>query len=86
MRVILCNLQLFSCDQMIYIFEDGQEVHAQKVDIEDVVPAICVLAEQFDTTEVKIHSQAAYAHAWAEQIKTAYSMNYSNKTINVEVI
>ena len=37
MRIIVCNIQLFSCDQMIYVIEDGKEIYARKVDIEDVV-------------------------------------------------
>ena len=86
MRVIFCNIQLFSCDQMIYVIEDGQQIHARKVDIEDVVPAICALAGEFNATQIKLHGQNVYANAWAEEIKTAYALNYGNNNIDIEVI
>ena len=86
MRVIVCNIQLFSCDQMIYVLENGEQIYAQKVDIENVGPAICALVGQFETKQIKLHGQNVYSHAWAEEIKTAYSMNYGNNNIDVEVI
>lgn len=86
MRIIVCNIQLFSCDQMIYVIEDGKEIHARKVDIEDVVSAICTLAGEFNASQVKLHGQNVYTNAWAEEIKTAYALNYGNNNIDVEVI
>ena len=86
MRVIVCNIQLFSCDQMLYVLEDGKQIYAQKVDIENVVPAVCALAGQFEAEQIKLHGQNVYSNAWAEDIKTAYSMNYGNKNIDIEVI
>lgn len=86
MRIIVCNIQLFSCDQMIYVIEDGKEIYARKVDIEDVVSAICTLAGEFNASQVKLHGQNVYTNAWAEEIKTAYALNYGNNNIDVEVI
>ena len=86
MRIIICNIQLFSCDQMIYVLEDGEQIHAQKVDIQYVVPSICALAGQFGVQHIKLHGQNIYSNAWAEEIRTAYSMNYGNNNIDIEVL
>ena len=39
MQVILCNVQMFSNDQMVQVFdtEENRVICAQKVDIEDVL-------------------------------------------------
>ena len=71
---------------MIYVIEDGKEIHAHKVDIEDVAPAICALAGEFNATQIKLHGQNVYTNAWAEEIKTTYALNYGNNNIDVEVI
>ena len=86
MRLIFCNIQLFSCDQIIYVIEDGKQIHARKVDIEDVVPAICAIASEYNTNQIKLHGQNVYSNAWADEIKTAYMMNYGNNDIEIEVI
>ena len=86
MRIIYCNLQLFSYDQMIYIYENNEEIYSIKVDIEEVIPTICALAQEHGITQVKLHGQNVYTHAWADQLKTAYALNYGNKNIDVEVI
>lgn len=86
MRVIVCNIQLFSCDQMLYVLEGDTQIHARKVDIQDLVRAICVLAEEYEATQIKLSGANVYALAWAEEIKTAYALNYGNKNIDVEVI
>lgn len=85
MRVIFCSIQLFSCDQMIYVIEDNQQIHARKVDIEDVVPAICALAQEFDVEQIKL-SGHVFASAWAENIKSAYALQYGKNNLDVEVI
>ena len=87
MFVIYCNLQLFSCDQMIYVLdENGQQVYAQKADIEDIARAICAIAGERDIDKVRLSGQRVYLEAWAEQIKTTYSLNYGKNELEVEII
>ena len=87
MLVIYCNLQLFSCDQMIYILdENGQQVYAQKVDIEDVSRAICAIAGERDIDKVRLSGNRVYLQAWADQIKMTYSLNYGKNELEVEII
>ena len=71
---------------MVYVVEDDTQIYAQKVDIEDLVPAICAIAGKFNITQVKLRGQNVYANAWADEIKTAYALNYGNNNIDVEVI
>ena len=88
MRVIICNIQMFSIDQMIYVYdiEKNQAVFAQKADNEDLVNTICTIANTYGVNEVKLSGQTAYAMQFAEEIGTAYALNYNNNNINVEVI
>ena len=85
--MIFCNLQLFSCDQMLYVIDEtGTQVYAQKVDIEDAVRAICAIAGERNIHKVKLSGQRVFLESWAEEIKTAYSLNYGKKDLEVEII
>lgn len=88
MRIIYCNLQLFSNDQMIHIIDtDTGVTHYQKVDIEDLPQAICALANEYGVENVKLSGTGSvYADAWAEEIRSALALNYQNNNIIVEVV
>ena len=87
MRMIVCNIQLFSCDQFVYVLDnEGKTIHARKVDIEDLPQAICALAYEFDCNRVAISGSQVYTMAWAEEIKTAYALNYGKNNLEVEII
>ena len=88
MRIIVCNIQMFSNDQIIqtYDTEQKQATFAQKVDIDNLPGAICALANQYGITEVRLGSSGQYSLPLVDEIKTTYALNYSNKTLNVEVI
>lgn len=88
MRVILCNIQMFSNDQMVQVFDtdENRVVYAQKVDIENLTPMICALANQLGIQEVRLSGSTQYALPYMEEIKTVYSLNYGNNNINVEVL
>lgn len=87
MPVIYCNIQLFSCDQMIYVLgPDGKALHVRKVDIEDLPRAICALATEYGATKVGIAGSQVYTMAWAEEIKTVYALNYGKNDLEVEII
>ena len=88
MRIIICNLQMFSNDQMVQVFdtEENHIVYAQKVDMEDLTPMICALASKLGIQEVRLAGATNYVLPYVEEIKTAYSLNYGNNIINVEVM
>lgn len=88
MQVILCNVQMFSNDQMVQVFdtEENRIVYAQKVDMEDLTPMICALASKLGIQEVRLTGATNYVLPYVEEIKTAYSLNYGNNIINVEVM
>ena len=88
MQVIFCNVQMFSNDQMVQVFdtEENRVIYAQKVDIEDLTPMICALASKLGIQEVRLAGATNYVLPYAEEIKTAYSLNYGNNIINVEVM
>ena len=88
MQIILCNIQMFSNDQMIHIYdtEKKQTVFAQKADIEDLSSAICAIANCHGISEVRLSGQSMYAAPLVEEIKTTYALNYGNNIINVEVM
>lgn len=87
MPIIYCNIQLFSCDQMIYVIdEQGDQVYAQKVDIEDLAEAIGALATERAINKVKISGSQVYTMAWAEQIQSAYALKYGKNDLEIEVL
>jgi hypothetical protein len=52
-----------------------------------LIPAICANAIEFDVDNIKLSgSGQVYANAWADEIRTALALNYSNKNIIVEVV
>jgi hypothetical protein len=72
---------------MIYVIDEaGAQVYAQKVDIADTVRAICAIAGDRDIHKVKLSGQRVYLEAWANEIKTAYSLNYGNNNLEVEIV
>ena len=88
MRMIFCNIQLFSNDQMIQVIDDeGQITHYRKADIADLVQALCVTATEFEVDAIKLSGAGSvYTEAWAQEVRNALALNYSNKNIEVEVI
>ena len=88
MRMIFCNIQLFSNDQVIQVIDEtGNITHYRKVDIEDLIKMLCVMAGEFDVDNIKLSgSGSVYANAWADELRTALKLNYANKNIEVEVI
>ena len=88
MRIIYCNIQMFSNDQMIYVIDEtnGKPIHAIKADINDLPKTICALAGKYETNIVKCAGNKQFVLNCAEEIKTVYAMNYFKNDIKVEVI
>ena len=87
MQVILCNINLFSASAVQVIDTDtNSTVFTQNVTSDNIVPAICALANKLNINEVRLSGNTNYALPFAEEIKTAYSLSYGNNNINVEVI
>ena len=87
MQVILCNINLFSASAVQVIDTDTNSiVFTQNVTSDNIVPAICALANKLNVNEVRLGGNANYVLPFVEEIKTAYSLSYGNNNINVEVI
>ena len=88
MRMIFCNIQLFSNDQMIQVIDEtGNITQYCQVDIEDLVKMLCTMAGELDIDSIKLSgSGGVYTNAWADELRTALKLNYSNKNIIVEVV
>ena len=87
MQVILCNINLFSTSAVQVIDTDTNNIiFAQNVTSDNIVPAVCALANKLNVNEVRLGGNANYALPFAEEIKTTYSLSYGNNNINVEVI
>lgn len=88
MRIIVCNVQMFSNDQMIYVYdlEKKQTVFAQKADISNLSDIICVLANQHGATEVRLSGTNQYSLPLVDEIKTTYALKYNSNILNVEVM
>lgn len=86
MRVIVCNLQMFSNDQMIQVIDtEGGHIFYQKVDIESLPEAVCALAKEYGIENVKLYG-GRFAEALVESIKEFNELTYSSNNIEIEVI
>ena len=88
MRIIVCNVQMFSNDQMIYVYdlEKKQTVFAQKADISNLSDIICALANQHGATEVRLSGTNQYSLQLVDEIKTTYALKNNSNILNVEVM
>ena len=88
MYVIVCNIQMFSNDQMVYVIntDNNQEVFVQKISLNALPDVVCALANQYGATEVKLHGDVGFNGLWAEEIKSTYALNHNFTTLNVEVL
>lgn len=88
MRIIVCNVQMFSNDQMIYVYdlEKKQTVFVQKADISNLSDIICALANQHGATEVRLSGTNQYSLQLVDEIKTTYALKYNSNILNVEVM
>ena len=82
MRVIVCNLQMFSNNQVIQVIDtNGHEVMTQRVEIDDMPRVISALASQNDIEKV-ILKGGVFCEPWAEEIKQTYTLNYGKNKKN----
>ena len=88
MRVIVCNIQMFSNDQMVYVFdtETKENIFAQKVNLDNIPDIVCALAHQNGITDVKLHGDLSFNTLIAQEIETQYILNHNYVKLNVEVI
>lgn len=87
MQVILCNVNLFSASAVQVIDTDTNNIiFTQNVIADNIVPAVCALANKLDISEIRIGGNRNYTMGFVEEIKTTYSLTYGNNNINVEVI
>ena len=88
MQVIVCNLTMFAMGQNLQVIDlDTQQViSSHSVEGENLVAAVCDMAYHCGISEVRVIGTPLYAEHWAEEIRTAYSLRYGYKNINVEVI
>lgn len=87
MQIIVCNINLFSVSAVQVVDTDTNcVIFTQNVISDNIVPAICALANKLNINEVRLCGNANYAFPFVEEIKTVYSLSYGNNNLNVEVI
>ena len=84
---ILCNLNLFTLEQTIYLIDDNGTVNpiavAEMEQLPEVISAIC---SEYSAHDVVLSGNEVYAQNLAETIKEFGLKNYSNNNIEVEII
>lgn len=88
MCVIICNIQMFTNDQTLYVFDTNkhENVYAQKINLNNLPEAVCTLATQYGIEDVKLQGDVAFNNLWAEEIKATNALNYNIGNLKVEVI
>ena len=86
MPVIFCDVNLFSYNQPVMLADDeGNILQAYQFDIDELPQAICALAYKNGITNIKFRGQSLYIEPWINEIKTAYSLNYGQNDLEIEV-
>ena len=86
MYVIICQVQPFSNDQMIYVSKDNQPYYAQKADIHELPRAISAIANEYGVSEVVLGGVTTFNNMLADEIMTTYKLNYSKNDLEIEVL
>ena len=86
MRLIVCNLQMFSNDQVIYVYEGKNQIYAQKTDMTNLANVILQIAKEFDVTHITLSGQKDFAYQYAGEIQNHCNFNFKNQIVEVEVI
>ena len=86
MCVIICQVQPFSNDQMVYVVKDNQPCYAQKVDINELSRAIGVIANEYGVQKVSLGGVTTFNNMLADEIMTTYKLNYSKNDLEIEVL
>ena len=83
---ILCNLNLFTLHQNIYLIDDSEVASPlTAVELEQLPEVLATLCNQHSVHHVILNGDATYADSIAENIREFGLKNYSNN-IKVEVI
>lgn len=88
MRIIICNLQMFSNNQTIQIVDtEAGLMHSQTVDVNELPKMVCYLATKYSINDVKLFgAKNEYGEAFAEAIREAHELNFGKiEEFNVEV-
>ena len=89
MRIITCNLQMFSNNQTIQVGDSELGLmHTQTIDVNELPKMVCYLATKYSVNNVKLFgAKNEYGEAFAEAIKEAHELNFGkNEEFNVEVL
>lgn len=84
---IICNLNLFSLDQIVYLATDAGTIEPiAEVEMEQLPEVLAAVCNEYDTHEVLLSGYTVYAETIAEDVKEFGLKHYSNNNIKVEVI
>lgn len=84
---IICNLNLFALDQIIYLATDTGTVEPiAEVEMEQLPEVIAAVCNEYGTHQVILGGHTTYAETIAEDVREYGLKHYSNNNIKVEVI
>lgn len=84
---VLCNLNLFTLEQTIYLIDDMGAVNPVAiVEMEQLPEVIAAVCSEHGAHKVVLSGNVAYSQSLAESIRRFGLKNYSDNNIEVEVI
>ena len=85
MPIIVCNLQMFSAYQTVYVYNDNYIMDMEMVGTEDLEKTISTLCDKYRAEEVRLYGLKSYLLPVAEQIQYYNAMLYNKTNVKVEV-
>lgn len=84
---VLCNLNLFAFEQMIYLIDDaGTVTPVAAIEIEQLPEVISAICNEHNAKKIILTGSDAYANGLINDIKKFSALHYNNKNIEVEII
>ena len=85
MPIIVCNLQMFSAHQTVYVYNHNYMMDMEMVGTEDLEKTISTLCNKHGAEEVRLYGLKSYLLPIAEQIQYYNTMLYNKTNVKVEV-
>lgn len=85
MPIIVCNLQMFSAHQTVYVYNDNYIIDMEMVGTGDLEKTISALCDKYRVEEVRLYGLESYLLPVAEQIQYCNAMLYNKNNVKVEV-
>ena len=86
MKKIVAVLRPFDLQQNVYVYENGNKIDAQSIEMTKLNECIVELADKYNIKDISLLGPKAYSKGIKKQIEKEQLTKYNNKELNIEYI